>query len=69
MQRIAITCLLFYRRWISPLFGNCCRFSPSCSAYAMEAVNKYGTVRGLMLGLARICRCHPYHAGGCDPVP
>jgi len=58
-----------YRRFISPLLGPRCRFSPSCSAYAMEALDRHGLWRGGWLSLWRLLRCHPFTAGGHDPVP
>ena len=58
-----------YRYAISPLLGPHCRFHPSCSAYAAEALERHGLVRGSGLALRRILRCHPYHPGGLDPVP
>ncbi|GAB6934951.1 MAG: membrane protein insertion efficiency factor YidD [Bacillota bacterium] len=58
-----------YRRWISPLKPPVCRFYPSCSAYAYEAVAKYGVRRGLALAFRRVMKCHPFHPGGYDPVP
>ncbi len=61
--------IAFYRRWVSPLLPPRCRFVPSCSAYAAEAIESYGTVRGGWLATRRICRCHPFHPGGYDPVP
>ncbi|MBE6384307.1 MAG: membrane protein insertion efficiency factor YidD [Lentisphaerae bacterium] len=58
-----------YQRWISPLFPPCCRFYPTCSHYAVEALRTYGIVRGLTLSLWRILRCNPWCRGGYDPVP
>lgn len=66
------TCLLIIVIWqklFSPFFGNLCRFKPSCSNYMAEALKRHGIVYGLMLGLKRVCRCHPYCKGGDDPVP
>jgi putative membrane protein insertion efficiency factor len=58
-----------YQILISPLFPQACRFTPSCSSYAYDAIEKYGLPRGAYLGVRRILRCHPFHAGGYDPVP
>jgi uncharacterized protein len=58
-----------YRAVISPLFPPTCRYWPTCSAYALEALERHGPIKGLALSAKRILRCHPYHPGGFDPVP
>ena len=58
-----------YQICISPLFPRSCRFEPTCSAYAMEAIKKYGPFKGLLLSIRRILRCNPFNEGGYDPVP
>ena len=58
-----------YQAVVSPLLGPCCRYAPSCSAYAIEALQVHGVVRGLALAAWRVLRCHPFAAGGYDPVP
>jgi len=69
MKAAVLLALRFYRTAISPLYAPCCRFTPTCSEYAQEAVAKYGALRGLGLAARRLLRCHPFHAGGWDPVP
>lgn len=68
-MRLAVVMLLrFYKRCLSPLLPSACRFYPTCSEYMMAAVERYGVVRGVWLGMRRLFRCHPFHAGGYDPV-
>ncbi len=69
MRTLLILPIRLYQRVISPLLGPRCRFYPSCSQYAMEAIQKHGAVRGSWLALLRVLRCHPWHSGGIDPVP
>ena len=69
MQKILIAFLKGYRYFVSPWFGQSCRFYPSCSCYAIEAVETRGAFLGLGLALRRLGRCHPWHPGGYDPVP
>ncbi len=58
-----------YKRFVSPLLPPACRFEPTCSVYAMDAVSRYGALRGSWLALRRLARCHPFNPGGWDPVP
>jgi putative membrane protein insertion efficiency factor len=69
LQQFVITLLRFYKRFLSPWLPAACRFHPTCSEYMREAVEKYGVSRGGWLGLKRLARCHPFHAGGMDLVP
>jgi uncharacterized protein len=69
MKYLLVGLLRAYRFAISPLYGQVCRYHPSCSAYALEAVTVHGSLRGVGLGLRRLSRCHPWSAGGYDPVP
>ena len=66
---LLIGLLRVYRVAVSPLYGQVCRYHPSCSAYALEAVTRHGTLRGSWLAARRLTRCHPWAAGGYDPVP
>jgi putative membrane protein insertion efficiency factor len=68
MKTILIALIKFYKYFISPVLPGSCRFHPSCSEYALEAVGRYGAVKGTYLALRRIARCHPFHPGGFDPV-
>ena len=68
MQELLIGVLRIYKRWMSPALPSACRFSPTCSEYMMDAIAKYGAVRGVGRGVLRLLRCHPFHAGGYDPV-
>lgn len=69
MKTPLVALLRAYQYAISPFLGRNCRYHPCCSEYAVEAVEKYGAARGGWLGLKRLCRCHPWHPGGYDPVP
>lgn len=69
MTRLALWAIRAYQLLIAPLFPMCCRFAPSCSHYAAEALSRHGFWRGLYLSLRRLLRCHPFHPGGWDPVP
>ena len=69
MRSLAIAVIKFYQYFISPLLGNRCRFYPSCSHYAVEAITLHGVVKGFYLTLRRLLKCHPFHEGGLDPVP
>ncbi|RMG17847.1 MAG: membrane protein insertion efficiency factor YidD [Deltaproteobacteria bacterium] len=66
---LTVGLIRFYQRWISPLFPPTCRFHPTCSEYARQAVERYGPLRGTWMALKRLGRCHPFHPGGYDPVP
>ena len=72
MKRLLLTLIRFYRANLSPMRPPCCRFIPTCSAYALEAVEKYGAAKGSWLALRRVLRCHPFHRQKSvlyDPVP
>lgn len=69
MRRVVVGWIVLYQRLVSPLLGPACRYYPTCSQYTLEAVQRYGAACGLWMGIRRIARCHPFHAGGYDPVP
>lgn len=69
MKLVLIALVRFYQYAISPLFGRRCRYFPTCSEYTVDAIRKYGAIKGSWLGIKRIFRCHPWHPGGYDPVP
>ncbi|MFN8668197.1 MAG: membrane protein insertion efficiency factor YidD [Gemmatimonadaceae bacterium] len=69
MRHVVIALVRIYQMFIGPLLPAVCRFYPSCSQYAIEALQKHGAVRGSLLAAKRIARCHPLHPGGFDPVP
>ena len=69
MQKVLILLLRAYRYLLSPWLGHHCRFHPTCSAYAIEAIESHGALGGSWLTLRRLLRCHPWHPGGVDPVP
>ena len=69
IDRILIAILRVYKRFISPLLGPRCRFAPSCSEYAMQAIGRFGALEGGWMAMRRVGRCHPLHPGGHDPVP
>jgi putative membrane protein insertion efficiency factor len=69
VARVLLVPINFYRRWISPALPPSCRFEPSCSAYAVEALTTHGALRGSWLTMRRLLRCGPWHPGGYDPVP
>jgi putative membrane protein insertion efficiency factor len=69
MKAFLIALIKFYRRFVSPAKPPCCRYIPTCSQYALEAIEKYGAPKGLWLAFMRFMRCHPFHKGVYDPVP
>ena len=68
-KRILLASIQLYKKALSPVLPSACRFSPTCSVYAYEAIEMYGPLKGMWMGLKRILRCHPLHPGGFDPVP
>jgi putative membrane protein insertion efficiency factor len=69
VKKLALAMIRLYQRTISQALPPSCRFRPSCSQYTYEAITRHGIVRGIWLGVCRLSRCHPLHAGGYDPVP
>ena len=69
MARVELGLIRVYQLTVSPTLGNVCRFQPSCSHYAYEAIEKHGAIKGTWLAIKRLLRCRPLHAGGYDPVP
>ncbi|MFH7030377.1 MAG: membrane protein insertion efficiency factor YidD [Heteroscytonema crispum UTEX LB 1556] len=69
MKLLFILLIRGYRMFISPMFPPTCRFQPTCSMYAIEAIERFGVLRGMWMAIWRILRCHPFHPGGYDPVP
>jgi uncharacterized protein len=68
MRKTIVALLRLYKRYLSPILPSACRFHPTCSEYMLEAVSRYGAMRGVAMGFRRLLRCHPFHAGGFDPV-
>ncbi|NOZ50691.1 MAG: membrane protein insertion efficiency factor YidD [Chloroflexi bacterium] len=69
MKPLALAIIRFYRRYLSSALGSTCIYQPTCSQYMYEAIERFGFLSGGWLGIKRIARCHPFHEGGCDPVP
>ena len=69
VKRLFMGCIRFYQRYISPHTPPACRFTPTCSQYAYEAISRFGAVKGTFLAVKRLLKCHPFHPGGYDPVP
>lgn len=68
LKKLLLIVIKFYRKYISPMKAPCCIYTPTCSEYAMQAIEKYGAFKGGFMAIKRILRCHPYHKGGYDPV-
>lgn len=69
MKKLFLIILKGYKMVVSPMFPTSCRYTPTCSEYMYEAINDYGILNGLLFGVKRLLRCHPWHKGGYDPVP
>jgi putative membrane protein insertion efficiency factor len=69
MKKILIFIIRLYQIFLSPLLGKNCRFAPTCSSYAIKAIDKHGAIKGTRLAIIRILKCHPFNPGGYDPVP
>jgi uncharacterized protein len=69
VAQLLIALIRVYQRFLSPLLGNVCRFTPSCSRYAVACLELHGAARGSLLSAVRLCKCHPFHPGGYDPPP
>jgi len=69
LKRAFLGIIRLYKKTLSPLIGTHCRYYPTCADYTSQAIEKYGIARGVRLGVLRLLRCHPFHAGGLDPVP
>lgn len=68
MRQLCLSLIVIYQRWISPLLPPTCRFEPTCSRYAHDAIQRHGVLRGISAAALRLLRCHPFHPGGFDPV-
>lgn len=68
MKRIVVSLIKFYRHWVSPMYTPCCKYRPTCSEYALQAVEKHGAIKGSLMAIWRILRCNPFSKGGYDPV-
>ena len=68
MKKVLIFIINIYRRFISPIKTGKCRFYPTCSEYAVQSIEKYGAVKGMLMAIKRVLKCHPFHPGGYDPV-
>ena len=69
MKKIFVMFIRIYQKYISPLHPPSCRFTPTCSQYAMQAIERFGAIKGTYLAVRRILKCHPFHKGGYDPIP